>query len=751
MIDFQKISREVWAFFEETGLYLRDIGISTITPEAVALCLWNSDCEHLQNTEPLFGHADRKDFVMYIARNIIVPQDCNEVDETNFNPDMLDGFEWILSKYDSVTMKNLSKWLVEKWLPEHYPQYFPFYPTDERVSITEGHDPIETVEPISEVPSITVNGDFTPSRNPAVDDESTGATIKEYCDNMLAMAINGKLHRALGREKEMEDLLLYLAMSTKNCPALIGKPGTGKTAIAEELAFRLASGDIPKQLQHLKLYRLDYSRIRASGQEEAIMRNIIDEAADDPNLVLFIDEMHLLINNHPQAPNLVAQMLKPPMARGEIKIIGATTYEEYSQNIESDQAFERRFNPINIKEPDTETTKIILRRSEKRFNHGLILSDETLYEAIKLTSKYIKNRYLPAKAIELIDQAAARIALRNDGVCTLTPDDLKRELAIKTGLPLERVSQDEAIFLNSLEEKMHEIIIGQELAVKSVSDAIRLRRAGGGNDDRPIGSFLFLGTTGTGKTLLSKAVAQVLFGDKKKMVRLNMSEYRQENDTTKLIGPPPGYVGYENGGALTNEVIQNPYTVVLVDELEKAHRSVHNLFLQVLDEGHLTDNHGRIVDFSNTVVIMTSNICQDEILSKLPKENISKEDIESCADMVKQQLKNYLPLELINRFNKIVMFEPITFNDAMKISELLFNKKEIELKSNQSIILRHNNDVIDFIARQGYNRDLGARNIERAIEDLIETPLMKIKLENRLNITCPIIAYVEEEQIKFRN
>lgn len=722
MIDFRKISKEVWAFFEETGLYLRDIGISTITPEAVALCLWNKDCER-QNAEPLFYNSDRKDFVVYIASDVVVPQECNEVTETDFNPDMLRGFESILSEHDSVTMQNLSEWLVEKWLPEHYPQYFP---------------------------SVTVNGAFSPTRNPADDDESTGATIKEYCDNMLAMAVNGRLHRALGREKEMEDLLLYLAMSTKNCPALIGKPGTGKTAIVEELAFRLASGDIPNPLQHLKLYRLDYSRILASGQEEDIMRDIIDEAVNDPNLVLFVDEMHLLINDHPQEPNLVAQMLKPPMARGEIKIIGATTYEEYSKNIESDQAFERRFNPINIKEPDTETTKKILRRSEERFNHGLILGDDTLYEAIKLTSKYIKNRYLPAKAIELIDQAAARIVLRNDGVRTLTPDDLKSELAIKTGLPLERVSQDETVFLNSLEEKIHEIVIGQELAVKSVADAIRLRRAGGGNDDRPIGSFLFLGTTGTGKTLLSKAVAQVLFGDKKKMVRLNMSEYRQEFDTTKLIGPPPGYV-YENGGTLTNEIIQNPYTVVLVDELEKAHRAVHNLFLQVLDEGHLTDNHGRTVDFSNTVVIMTSNICQDEILSKLPKENISREDIESCAEMVRQQLKNYLPLELINRFNKIVMFEPITFDDALRISEMLLNRKETELKSNQNMVLRHDNGVIDFIAKQGYDRELGARNIERAIEDLIETPLMQIKLNNRLNITCPIIAFAKDEQIKFRN
>lgn len=723
MIDFRKISKEVWAFFEETGLYLRDIGISTITPEAVALCLWNKDCER-QNAEPLFYNSDRKDFVVYIASDVVVPQECNEVTETDFNPDMLRGFESILSEHDSVTMQNLSEWLVEKWLPEHYPQYFP---------------------------SVTVNGAFSPTRNPADDDESTGATIKEYCDNMLAMAVNGRLHRALGREKEMEDLLLYLAMSTKNCPALIGKPGTGKTAIVEELAFRLASGDIPNPLQHLKLYRLNYSRILASGQEEDIMRDIIDEAVNDPNLVLFVDEMHLLINDHPQEPNLVAQMLKPPMARGEIKIIGATTYEEYSKNIESDQAFERRFNPINIKEPDTETTKKILRRSEERFNHGLILGDDTLYEAIKLTSKYIKNRYLPAKAIELIDQAAARIVLRNDGVRTLTPDDLKSELAIKTGLPLERVSQDETVFLNSLEEKIHEIVIGQELAVKSVADAIRLRRAGGGNDDRPIGSFLFLGTTGTGKTLLSKAVAQVLFGDKKKMVRLNMSEYRQEFDTTKLIGPPPGYVGYENGGTLTNEIIQNPYTVVLVDELEKAHRAVHNLFLQVLDEGHLTDNHGRTVDFSNTVVIMTSNICQDEILSKLPKENISREDIESCAEMVRQQLKNYLPLELINRFNKIVMFEPITFDDALRISEMLLNRKETELKSNQNMVLRHDNGVIDFIAKQGYDRELGARNIERAIEDLIETPLMQIKLNNRLNITCPIIAFAKDEQIKFRN
>ena len=749
MIDFRKISREVWSFFEETGIYLSNIGISTITPEAVAVCLWNKDCERPQNTEPLFWHSDRKGFVMYIAKNVIVPpEDYNEVSETDFNPDMLQGFESILSEYDSVTMKNLSEWLVDKWLPEHYPLYFP--PTRKREFTTENHESMERENHINEIPSVIVNGD-TPTRNPADDDESTSATINEYCDNMLAMAINGKLHRALGREKEMDDLLLYLAMSTKNCPALIGKPGTGKTAIAEELAFRLAYGDIPEPLKHLKLYRLDYSRIRASGQEEAIMRNIIDEAADDPNLVLFIDEMHLLINNHPQAPNLVAQMLKPPMARGEIKIIGATTYEEYSQNIESDQAFERRFNPINIKEPDTETTKIILRRSEARFNHGLMLSDETLYEAIKLTSKYIKNRYLPAKAIELIDQAAARIALRNDGVCTLTPDDLKRELAIKTGLPLERVSQDETIFLNSLEEKIHEIVIGQELAVQAVSDAIRLRRAGGGNNDRPIGSFLFLGTTGTGKTLLSKAVAQVLFGDKKKMVRLNMSEYRQENDTTKLIGSPPGYVGYEKGGDFTNAIIQNPYTVVLIDEFEKAHQSVHNLFLQVLDEGHLTDSHGRTVDFSNTVVIMTSNICQGEILSYLPKENVTIEDIESCTEMVMQRLKDYLPLELVNRFNKIVMFEPITFNDALKISELLLIKKEAELKSNDNIILQHNNDVIDFIATKGYDRELGARNIERTIEGFIETPLMNLMLKNHLNITCPIIAYVEDEQIKFRN
>lgn len=766
MIDFRKISKEVRIFLEKTSEYLRNIGISTITPEAVAQCLWNNDCERPQNTEPLFWRIDRKDFVMYIANNVIVPpRDYNEVTETDYNPDMLQGFESILSEYDSVTMKNLSEWLVEKWLPEHYPEYFqsPIYDTwesrEESPHVNEvepgpycGYDEYRCRIDADESPlCIERNIGFNVVRNPSDDDASTGETIIEYCDNMLAMAINGKLHRAIGREKEMEDLLLYLAMNTKNCPALIGKPGTGKTAIAEELAFRLASGDIPVPLRKLKLYRLDYSRIRASGQEEAIMRKIIDEAAEDPNLVLFIDEMHLLINNHPQAPNLVAQMLKPPMARGEIKIIGATTYEEYSQNIECDQAFERRFNPITIHEPDTETTKIILRRSENRFNHGLKLSDEALYEAIKLTSKYIKNRYLPAKAIELIDQAATRIALKGDGTINVTPEDLRCELSNKTGLPLERVSQDETIFLNNLEENLHQIVVGQDLAVKAVSDAIRTRRAGFGNDDRPIGSFLFLGTTGTGKTLLSKAVSQVLFGDKKKMVRLDMSEYREEVSTTKLIGPPPGYVGYENGGALTNAVIQNPYTVVLIDELEKAHPAVHNLFLQVLDEGHLTDNHGRIVDFSNTVVIMTSNICQSEILASLPEENITENDIESCTAMVQQQIKNYLPLELVNRLDKIVMFEPISFNDALRISDLILKNKESELRNNQNICLRHEHGVVEVIAKLGYSRQYGARNLERSVENLILTPLTQIKLQNILDIHAPIIAYEDRKEIKFRN
>ncbi len=746
MVDFSKISAEVCELIKEVALLLRGLGIGTITPEAVVWGLWNWDCDRPEGVDPLFWSPDRQDFVMKVAGDIMASQSDAEVNETDFSADMIRGFEAILSANEAVTLENLTEWLVGRWLPTHYPNYFtvPAPTTQPSGPSRVGNTTATNVDTTPEPP-------FVPIRKPADDDAKTGATIKEYCDNMLALAINGKLHRAIGREKEMEDLLLYLAMNTKNCPALIGKPGTGKTAIAEELAFRLAAGNIPEPLRQLKLYRLDYSRIRASGKEEEIMRNIIDQAADDPELVLFIDEMHLLIHNHPQAPNLVAQMLKPPMARGEIKIIGATTYEEYQQNIESDQAFERRFNPITIKEPDVETTKTILRRSEARFNHGLTLSDEALYEAIALTSKYVKNRHLPAKAIELIDQAAARLSLQGSGVCELTPDDLKRELAAKTGLPLERVSQDETIFLNSLEEKMHEIVVGQDLAVSSVADAIRLRRAGGGNDDRPIGSFLFLGTTGTGKTLLSKAVAQVLFGDKKKMVRLNMSEYCQENDTTKLIGPPPGYVGYENGGTLTNAVLQNPYTVVLVDELEKAHPAVHNLFLQVLDEGHLTDNHGRTVDFSNTVVIMTSNICQKEILQMLPQEGVTQEDVNECVDMVMRQLSNHLPLELINRFNKIVMFEPILFSNAVMIAELLLEEKEEQLKAKQNISLRHEADVVEFIAHKGYSRELGARNINRAVEEYVENPLTQIKFRNLLNVNLPIVAYVGNDKVEFRN
>lgn len=741
MIDFDKISSETWRFFEETGLFLREIGVSSIVPEAVAVCMWNKDCDRPPHSKPLLWQPDRGELIMHLAEQLNDLPKYDEVVETDFSPDMLKGFEVILSENDSVTMKNLSEWLVGKWLPLHYPQFFP--------RSVESNKPVITPELPGQ---LSEDNCITPSNRNLLEEESlTGETVKEYCENMLALASKGKLHRALKREDEMKELLLYLAMKTKNCPALIGKPGTGKTALAEELAFRLFLGDVPDSLRDLKLYRLDYTTIRATGQEEVIMRKIIDEAKEDTNLVLFIDEMHLLINNHPQAPNIVAQMLKPPMARGEIKIIGATTYEEYTQNIESDSAFERRFNPIHIKEPDIETTKAILRRSESRFNHGLSLSDETIYEAIKLTSKYIKNRYLPAKAIELIDQAAARIELENRGTLSLTPDDIKRELSIKTGLPLERVSQDETVFLNNLENKLHEIVIGQNLAVQAVSDAIRLRRAGVGNDDRPIGSFLFLGTTGTGKTLLSKAVSKVLFGDSKKMIRLDMSEYGEENSTTKLIGPPPGYVGYENGGALTNAVLQNPYSVVLVDELEKAHRAVHNLFLQVLDEGHLTDNHGRVVDFSNTVVIITSNICQGEILSTLPKKNVTKEDIESCSNMVKQRLKDYLPLELLNRIDKTVMFEPIAFDDALRISELLLNNKVKEFKDKQNLCLHYEPGVIDFVTRKGYSREFGARNLERTIEDQISKPLTNIMLQNLLDTNKKIFAYVESDQVKFRN
>ena len=644
-------------------------------------------------------------------------------------------------------------------------------------------------------------------------------TLDEFGSNLTQLATDGKLDPVVGRQKEIERVIQILGRRTKNNPVLIGEPGVGKTAIAEGLAQRIANKDVPDLLEDKKVVTLDIGLLVAGtkyrGEFEERLKKIMDEIRQAGNIVLVIDEVHTLIGAGAAEGAIdAANILKPALARGELQCIGATTLDEYRKHIERDAALARRFQPVMVGEPSVEETIEILFGLRERYeqHHKLKIADEALDAAAKLSDRYISDRYLPDKAIDLIDEAGSRVRLINsqlpaeakeldkelrqvlkqkdDAVRSQDFDQAgqlrDREMEIKaeirtlaekknndkqsqlddspivdeeeiahivaswTGVPVQKLTESEADKLLHMEETLHQRIIGQEEAVKAISRAIRRARVGLKSPDRPIASFIFSGPTGVGKTELTKALATYFFGSEEAMIRLDMSEYMERHTVSKLIGSPPGYVGYNEGGQLTEAVRRRPYTVVLFDEIEKAHPDVFNLLLQILEDGRLTDAKGRTVDFKNTLLIMTSNIGSKVIekggggLGFELEEDHTESQYNRIRSLVNEELKNYFRPEFLNRLDEIIVFRQLSKDEVKEIAELLL-KEVFSRLTEQNITLQVTDKFKERLVEEGYNPSYGARPLRRAIMRLLEDVLAEEILSNRIGEGNTALVDIDED------
>ncbi len=615
-------------------------------------------------------------------------------------------------------------------------------------------------------------------------------TLDEFGVDLTKLAKEGKLDPVIGREKEIERVIEILSRRTKNNPVLIGDPGVGKTAIVEGLAQKIVAGDVPEVLKNKRIIQLNMANLVAGtkyrGEFEERMRRILKELESSKDVILFIDELHTVVGaGAAEGAVDAANILKPALARGDIQVIGATTLDEYRKYIEKDAALERRFQPVMVAEPTEEETKEILRglRDKYEAHHRVKISDEAIDAAAKLSSRYIKDRFLPDKAIDLIDEAAAKVRLKSafepEGVKKLEKEleeiakekeeavkkqefekaaqlrDKEREVKKKleeekkkwseqkgkeepvvtaedianvvsgwTGIPVTKLKEEEADKLTRMEEIIHRRLINQDEAVKAVCRAIRRARAGLKDPKRPIGSFLFLGPTGVGKTELARALAEFLFGSEEAMIRLDMSEYMEKHSVAKLIGAPPGYVGHEEGGQLTEAVRRRPYSVILLDEIEKAHPDVFNILLQVLEDGRLTDSKGRTVDFKNTVLIMTSNVGAEYIRSQssLGFTKSEEEDFERVKERIMDAVKRTFRPEFLNRLDEIIIFRMLKQEEIKKIVDLMIARVNERLKE-QGMEIELTESAKEFLAKVGYDPIYGARPLRRAIQKHIEDPL----------------------------
>jgi ATP-dependent Clp protease ATP-binding subunit ClpB len=710
--------------------------------------------------------------------------------------------------------------------------------------------------------------------------EESYNSLNKYSRNLNDLARNGKLDPVIGRDEEIRRVLQILSRRTKNNPILIGEPGVGKTAIAEGLAHRIIDGDIPENLKSKQLYSLDMGALIAGAKykgefEERLKSVVKDVIASDGEVILFIDEIHTLVGaGAGEGAMDAANILKPALARGELRAIGATTMKEYQKYFEKDKALERRFQPILINEPDTLSAISILRGLKEKYEtyHHVRIKDEAIIAAVELSQRYISDRFLPDKAIDLIDEAASKLRLEinsvpeeleiierklrqleiereaikrekdeaklkslNKEIASLSEernqlkmrwqsekelveqiqarkieienlkfeaeqanrngelgkvaeirygkipeaeksiDSLKAKLSTLqnesamvneevdaeeiaevvsrwTGIPVSRMLQSEKEKLLHLESELHQRVVGQEAAISAVSDAIRRSRAGLQDLKRPIGSFIFLGTTGVGKTELAKALAEFLFNNENSMVRIDMSEYQERHTVSRLVGAPPGYVGYEESGQLTEAVRRRPYSVVLLDEIEKAHPDVFNVLLQVLDDGRLTDNKGRTVDFKNTIIIMTSNIGSQIIRENLEKvtEKNRDEILDSTRQQVFEMLKRTIRPEFLNRIDEIIMFEPLTKDEIRQVVAMQINIISTMLEKNE-IKLTATKKAIDHIAGIGYDPQFGARPIKRIIQRNLLNELSKMILEGKVSKDSEITVDEKNGELVFRN
>ncbi|MBE6679441.1 MAG: ATP-dependent Clp protease ATP-binding subunit [Ruminococcaceae bacterium] len=642
-------------------------------------------------------------------------------------------------------------------------------------------------------------------------------TLSSYGKDLTALAKEGKIDPIIGRDNETERVIQILARRTKNNPCLIGEPGVGKTAVVEGLAQRIADGNVPEMLIDKRIVTLDISSMIAGakyrGEFEERLKNVMSEVAKKPDIILFIDEIHTLVGaGAAEGAMDAANILKPALSRGEMQLIGATTINEYRQNIEKDAALERRFQSVMVGEPTVEEALLILKglRDKYEAHHKLKISDEALEAAVSLSKRYINDRYLPDKAIDLVDEAASRIRIsnftsppdikkvekeieelrlskeeaikaqnfeeaanlrdkehtlreklesekaeweksRDSSSLTVTKDNIADIVTAWTGIPVKQLESEESKKLLHLDRILRERIIGQDKAVDAVAKAIRRGRMGLKDPKRPLGSFIFLGPTGVGKTELTKALAAVMFGDENSMIRIDMSEYMEKHSVSKLIGSPPGYVGYDEGGQLTEKIRRKPYSVVLFDEIEKAHPDVFNIMLQILDDGILTDSQGRKVDFKNTVIIMTSNVGAAALTEKSKSLGFtSSAEVEkiSMENNVMQALKGTFRPEFLNRLDEIIVFNRLTDTDIKQIALLMLDalKKRI---ADIGVTIDFDDTLVEFVAKKGFDDVYGARPLRRAITSFVEDSFSEAMLEGKIKSGDKVTAKVVDEKVVY--
>lgn len=646
---------------------------------------------------------------------------------------------------------------------------------------------------------------------------STTPTLDQYSRDLTAMAADGNLDPVVGRDKEIARLIQILSRRTKNNPCLVGEPGVGKTAIVEGLAQRIISSMVPESVKNKRVVVLDLSGMVAGskyrGEFEERIRNVINEVRSNQGILLFIDELHTIIGAGGAEGALDASnILKPSLSRGEIQLIGATTLEEYRKYIEKDAALERRFQPVTVEEPSEEETIEILKglRPYYEKHHGVVIEDSALEAAVKMSERYINDRFLPDKAIDIIDEAASKVRLggyrmapevdamelelheiQKDKEKAVKQADLslakelqarQREIETEiskykekeerrnkrkkisvteasvadiisdwTKIPVQRLTEGETKRLARLEKELHKRVIGQEEAVKAVAQAVKRGRVGLKDPNRPIGSFLFLGPTGVGKTELSKALAEAVFGSEQAMIRVDMSEYMEKHSVSKMIGSPPGYVGHEDGGQLSEKVRRNPYAVILFDEIEKAHPDVFNILLQVLDDGHITDSQGRKVDFKNTIIIMTSNAGAQAIVE--PKKlgfasgNDEKQNYERMKGSVMEEVRRIFKPEFLNRIDETIVFRALNKDDMKQIVGLMTKELAKRCETQLGITLVVRDAAKQYIVDKAYDPKYGARPLRRKIQDEIEDPLAEKLLDGSIRRGDEVIVTTKKNAI----